>query len=669
MSIAEKTANRLIHEKSPYLLQHAYNPVDWYPWCEEAFERAKTEDKPVFLSIGYSTCHWCHVMEQESFEDETVADALRRDFIAVKVDKEERPDIDAVYMEITLALTGSGGWPMTVLLTPDQKPFFAGTYFPKNARRGMPGLLDILRETAAKWQEDRQSLESFGDRLVRRASAGSVSAEQEPDEPKEQLEQAFKSFNRIFDESNGGFGHAPKFPSPHNLMFLMRYGTLAKSPRAISMAEKTLEQMYRGGMYDHVGGGFSRYSTDARWLVPHFEKMLYDNALLTLAYLDAYQLTGSALYRRVAEETIRYILREMTGPDGEFYCAQDADSEGHEGLYYVWRPEEITELLGPVDGGYWNEWYGVTTHGNFEGQNIPTLLGNLDYADENMRIEQLNEKVRAHRLTRVKLHKDDKALVSWNAMMIAALARAYAVLERAEYRDAAERAVAFIREKMTDDTGRLRVSYRDGEAKGQGFLDDYAYYSWALLSLYEATFEQCYLDSAIEYADRMCQLFESKGCDPGGFYMYSDDAETLITRPKEVFDGATPSGNSVAAAVLQKLASLTGDVKWDDRAVRQFDFMARVSSGNPAAHSFWNIAAMSEAYPARRLVCAVASPGDTERLRKILAKRFLPDLTVLVVAEGSDYTPIGGETTFYMCEGRTCAAPFTGFDKLEEILD
>jgi len=661
------TANRLIHETSPYLLQHAYNPVDWYPWCDEAFARAKTEDKPVFLSVGYSTCHWCHVMEQESFEDETVAEALRRDFIAVKVDKEERPDIDAVYMEITHALTGSGGWPMTVLLTPDQKPFFAGTYFPKNPRRSMPGLLDILREASAKWREDRASLESVGDKLIRRVNAASVPAEREPGEPEWAIDLAFESFNRIFDESNGGFGRAPKFPSPHNLMFLMRYGVLAKNPRAVRMAEKTLEQMYRGGLYDHVGGGFSRYSTDARWLVPHFEKMLYDNALLTLAYLDAHQLTGHSLYRRVAEESIRYVLREMTGPDGEFYCAQDADSEGHEGLFYVWRPEEITAILGTQDGGYWNEWYGITKQGNFDGQSIPTLLGNLDYADENARIEQLNEKVRAHRLTRVKLHKDDKALTSWNAMTIAALARAYAVLGHTEYRDAAERAVAFIREKLTDSTGHLHVSYRDDEAKGHGFLDDYAYWAWALLSLYEATFEQRHLDSAAEYADRMCRLFEGKGCDSGGFYMYSDDAETLITRPKEVFDGATPSGNSVAAYVLQKLAAITGDEKWDDRAGRQFEFMARASHGNPAAHSFWNIAAMTEIYPARRLVCAAASLDDAERFRKVLAKRFLPGLTAIVTMPG--YEPVRDETAFYMCEGKSCAAPFTGFDRLEEILD
>jgi len=614
-------------------------------------------------------------MEQESFEDEEVSDALRRDFISIKVDKEERPDVDTVYMEVTHAITGSGGWPMTVLLTPDQKPFFAGTYFPKNARYGVAGLLDILSEAASRWKEDKSQLEAFGNKLLEdlheaRVNDGSA----EPS--KELFRQAFKYFSTIFDEKNGGFGRAPKFPSPHNLMFIMRYGVYEKDTRAQVMVSKTLDQMYRGGLFDHVGGGFARYSTDPRWLVPHFEKMLYDNALLTTTYLEAYQLTGRTLYRRIAEKTLSYIAREMTGNFGEFYCAQDADSDGREGLYYVWRPDEITGILGSADGKYWNEWYGVTQQGNFEGLSIPTLLGNLDYSDENARIEQLNERVYAHRFTRVKLHKDDKALTGWNAMMIVAYAKAYAVLCDAEYRTAAERAVKFIREKLTDEKGNLRVSYRNGESKGHGFLDDYAFYNWALLSMFDATFELSYLEEAIACAEKMYELFS----DSTGFYMYSRNAETLITRPKETYDGAVPSGNSAAAYVLQKLAALTGDTKWEERSYRQLEYMAAASHDMPAAHSFGNIAAMSALYKSRQLICALVSSDETERLRAALARHFLPDLTVIAVTPDNsariseliphlvEYEPIDCEATFYMCENRTCAKPFKGFDKLEELL-
>ncbi|MCL2408661.1 MAG: thioredoxin domain-containing protein [Oscillospiraceae bacterium] len=677
MSIVEKTANRLIHEKSPYLLQHAYNPVDWYPWGDEAFKKAQAEDKPVFLSVGYSTCHWCHVMENESFEDEQVARVLREGFIAVKVDKEERPDIDAVYMEVTQTLTGGGGWPMTVIMTPDQKPFFAGTYFPKTSGYGRHGIIDILREVNSRWKADRDGLESIGDALISRLS---VSHEFENIEPTNALmRQAYKYFDKAFDERDGGFGRAPKFPSPHNLMFLLRYGIHENVPRAIAMAEKTLEQMFRGGMYDHIGGGFSRYSVDARWEIPHFEKMLYDNALLTITYLEAYQLTGRELYRHVAENTLAYITREMTGPDGEFYSAQDADSDGREGLYYVWKPEEIRQILGSNDGTYWSGWYGMTKHGNFEGDNIPTLLNNLNYADVNTRIRQLNEKLLAYRSTRVKLHKDDKALTSWNSMMIAAFATAYTTLGKPEYLQSAKNAELFVRQKLTDSAGNLRVSYRDGVAQGSGFLDDYAYFTWALLTLFDASGEAPYLESAIAHAEAMTRLFaDEKG---GGFYMYSHNAESLITRPKETYDGAVPSGNSVAAFNLRKLAAITGSREWEDVSLRQLEFMAAQTGGFPASHSFSNIAMMTALYPQINLICAVSSADDIEQLRDSRARKFLPELTtVLITPENSkslrriippaaDYTQIEREPTFYLCRDNTCSMPFTGFANLEEAFE
>ena len=677
MSITEKTANRLIHETSPYLLQHAYNPVDWYPWGEEAFARAKSENKPVLLSVGYSTCHWCHVMEQESFEDEEVAKLLNRDFISIKVDKEERPDIDTVYMEVTQAMTGSGGWPMTVFLTPDQKPFFSGTYFPKTSRHRRAGFIDILQTIAEQWKADRLRIESAGDEILTRIKHTRVQSESAEPE-KGFITAAYRYFIAAFDEHNGGFNRAPKFPSPHNLMFLMRYGVLESEQQAFVMVEKTLQQMYRGGIYDHVGGGFSRYSTDANWLVPHFEKMLYDNALLTIAYLDAYQINGRDTYRRVAENILSYIAREMTGELGQFYCAQDADSEGHEGLYYVWRPDEITQILGEDDGRYWNKWFGLTKHGNFEGQNIPNLLQNVDYADENERIEVLNEKIYNHRLTRVKLHKDDKALTSWNSMMIIACAKAYAFLDEPKYLTMATRAKSFISEKLTDKSGGLHVSYRNGHASGEGYLDDYAFYAMALLELYSASFDSAYLAEAIDYAERMHSLFADER--DGGYFLYSNNAESLITRPKETYDGATPSGNSVTALVLQWLSDLTGEPRWDERARRQIEFMTAETRDNPAVHCFSNIAMMSVLYPRQLIVCVAAAAEDATRLRRILARRFSPDLDVVLITPENeehfrkilpwlrDYRTINDETAFYVCKDRTCSMPFTGFDKLDDVL-
>ncbi|MEL7655517.1 MAG: thioredoxin domain-containing protein, partial [Bacillota bacterium] len=418
-----KMPNRLINESSPYLLQHARNPVDWYPWGEEAFNRAKTEDKPVFLSIGYSTCHWCHVMAHESFEDEEVAEVLNRDFISIKVDKEERPDIDAVYMSVCQGLTGSGGWPLTIIMSPDQRPFFAGTYYPKTKRYNVPGLLEILDAVTKEWKGNKDSLLETGDKIVNALKAGTQKQDHDMTGQidhnglsKDIIHEAKELFSQSYDERYGGFGRSPKFPSPHNLMFLLRYSKFEKDERALEIVEKTLLQMYRGGIFDHIGYGFSRYSTDEKWLAPHFEKMLYDNALLAIICSETYQITGKELYQRVARKTLSYITREMTDEQGGFYSAQDADSEGTEGKYYIFTPDEILKLLGEQDGTLFNGFFDITGRGNFEGSNIPNLLKNKVYDPIPDMIRGMIPKVYEYRYNRTRLHKDDKQLTSWNSL-------------------------------------------------------------------------------------------------------------------------------------------------------------------------------------------------------------------------------------------------------------
>lgn len=669
-----RTPNRLIHEKSPYLLQHAYNPVDWYPWGDEAFEKARREGKPVFLSVGYSACHWCHVMEEESFEDPEVAEALNRSFVAVKVDREERPDVDAVYMAVCQALTGSGGWPMTIVMTPEQKPFFAGTYFPKRARGAGYGLMELLELIAQKWEQDRRELIDSGEKI-----AGGFSEERESrpgDLSKESLAQAESLFAREFDPRCGGFGGPPKFPAAHNLIFLLRYGVLEGRKRPVEMAEKTLEQMYRGGLFDHIGFGFSRYSTDEKWLVPHFEKMLYDNALLVLAYLEAGQVTGRELYFRIARKTLRYVLREMTGEQGGFYCAQDADSEGAEGRYYLFTPDEIIGVLGETDGAFFSLRFGVTRRGNFEGMNIPNLLDAPDIDGEDEKAGALLQKLYDYRLRRMRLRRDDKVLTSWNAMMAAAFSAAYRVLGDEAYLDAARGAMAFAEQYLTDGGGGLCVRYRDGETKGGGYLDDYAFTVWAYLSLYEATLKAEYLEKALGYCRGMTEKFADP--DNGGFYLYGRDAERLIAWPKETYDGAMPSGNSVAGYVLAELARLTGGADLREQARRQLAFLSGV--GYPAGHGFAMLALMQAVYPAREVVCVTESAADTEKFRKMTGARFLPNTALFLKNPENqekleelalfvrDYVCRDGLTTFYVCRDSVCSAPITDWQELEKTL-
>jgi uncharacterized protein YyaL (SSP411 family) len=677
MTDSNRVPNRLVTEKSPYLLQHAYNPVDWYPWGDEAFEKAKREDKPVFLSIGYSTCHWCHVMERESFEDQEVADYLNAHFVAIKVDKEERPDVDAVYMQVCQALTGSGGWPLTVFLAPDKKAFFAGTYFPKTSRYGMNGLMEVLASVVKLWKHGREKLLRQGDQILKKLGGGN--ADHVDIVTKRDFHAAYETFRRTFDEKNGGFGYAPKFPTPNNLMFLLRHYYFEQEPEALEMTKKTLRQMYRGGIFDHIGGGFSRYSTDDKWLVPHFEKMLCDNALLTLTYLEAYQVTGDELFKMVVGKTLGYIRREMTDEEGGFYSAQDADSEGEEGKYYVLTTGAIRGILGDEDGEYFCRHFGITEEGNFEGASIPNLLKNPAYDAQDERIESLIPAVYEFRRGRSKLFRDEKILTGWNALMIAAFARAYQVLGKEAYLKTAERSASFVTEKLTAPDGRLYVRYRDGEAAGTGYLEDYAYTAWALLSLYDAAFDAVVLERAIRYAETMCQYFEDT--ENGGFYQYAGDAEVLPLRLKETYDGAVPSGNAVAAYMLCRLAKLTAEPVWEERARRQLAFLSAAVKEYPAAHCFGLIAAQQELYPSKEVICCLPSGQDIDMVRDALARAFLPNTSLLVKTKDNEgrvntiapfakaYLVMEGKPNFYICENKTCALPITDIDGLINRLE
>ena len=660
-------ANRLAAEKSPYLLQHKDNPVDWYPWCEEAFQKAKKEDTPVFLSIGYSTCHWCHVMAHESFEDEETA-RLLDDFVCIKVDREERPDIDAVYMSVCQALTGSGGWPLTVFMTPDQKPFFAGTYFPKTSRYGQPGLQDLLRQIAQLWISDREKLFEVGDQIAAAMQAAQPQADGTPS--RDLLREGYRLLRQSFDPVWGGFGRAPKFPTPHNLLFLMRIAEAEKEPDALRMAERTLQAMSAGGIFDHIGGGFSRYSTDKKWLVPHFEKTLYDNALLILAYLEVFQLTQKQQYADVARRTADYILRELTDPQGGFYCGQDADSDGVEGKYYVFTPEEVTRALGEEDGLQFCQLYDITVAGNFEGKSIPNRIGkpNPAWNADDPRVLRLLE----YRKSRTQLHLDDKILLSWNAWAIMALAEAGSILNDNRYLGAAIKTQAFIQSSMTDETGRLFHRFCGGETAHDGQLDDYAVYSLALVELYGRTFEVSYLKEAVRCAKRMLELFEDK--DGRGFYMTAHDAQPLIARPKEIYDGAIPSGNSTAAMVLERLAGLTGEPLFRESADRQFAFLAGQVKDYPAGYCYALLAMSGVLYPHRELLCTGNhTPGEVVSYIRanpahnlsILYKSKENEAELADLAPFTKAYPTSDRSMFYLCENRACRRPVTAFSQLD----
>ncbi|MDW5298966.1 MAG: thioredoxin domain-containing protein [Sedimentibacter sp.] len=666
--------NRLITEKSPYLLQHAFNPVDWYSWSEEAFIKAKREDKPVFLSIGYSSCHWCHVMEHESFEDDELAEVLNKHFVSIKVDREERPDIDAVYMNVAQRINGSGGWPLTIIMTPEQNPFFAGTYLPKKSRYGMTGLMELLQIVSTKWKNNKEELVNSGNKIVKIIRNLESNHQNEAKLSKKFILEARNLLEDNFDEEYGGFSEKPKFPQPSYLVFLLSYYVLEKDEDALYLVEKTLDSMYRGGIFDHVGYGFSRYSTDNKWLVPHFEKMLYDNAQLAYTYAFVYQITKVDVYKNIVEKIFEYILREMTDEKGGFYSAQDADSEGEEGKYYVFAPNEIIKVLGKEDGQYFNEYYNITMKGNFEGKNIPNLIYNEDYFEKNERIEILNKKIYKFRLNRMLLYKDDKILTSWNGMLIAALAFAYKVFGTEKYLQAAEKAIDFIENYLIDENNNVGVRYRDGSILGNGTLDDYVMFIWALVEMYEATFEIIYLERAVELNNKMISLFWDD--EKGGFYITSKSGESLIYNPKEVYDGAMPSGNSVAAYNIMRLARLTGNIELESLAEKQMRFLASKISQYPAGYTFALLSVLYEMYTSKEIVCIAKDENDINELRKNLSHFSLVNTSVVAVKYSElekvgkiipyikNYTMKNDSTTYYICQNKNCSLPITQLTEL-----
>ncbi|NOU97009.1 DUF255 domain-containing protein [Paenibacillus sp. LMG 31456] len=680
--------NRLIAEKSPYLLQHAYNPVKWFPWSEEAFDTARRENKPIFLSIGYSTCHWCHVMAHESFEDDEVAELLNRDYIAVKVDREERPDVDNLYMSVCQALTGQGGWPLTIVMTPEKKPFFAGTYFPKGRKYGRKGLMELLPQLTGKWKEDPERVVELSNQVVSETQSRLI-ANLEGDISEESLEQAYQIYEELFDSQYGGFGDAPKFPTSHNLSFLLRYYKRTNNEHALAIVEKTLDSMYRGGMYDHVGFGFARYSTDEKWLVPHFEKMLYDNALLTMTNIEAYQVTGKKQYAEVAEQIITYVLRDMTDAGGAFYSAEDADSEGEEGKFYIWIPSEINQVLGDEEGELYCSVYDITDEGNFEGQSIPNLiqwtledaarLKQIPLKELTRRLETSRKKLFEYRGQRIHPHKDDKILTSWNGLMIMALAKAAKALQKQEYALAARRAVDFILKELRREDGRLLARYRDGQAAFLGYLDDYAFVVWGLIELYEATFELELLQAAVELNEEMLRLFWDK--EKGGCFFYGEDGEQLFTRPKEIYDGAMPSGNSAAALNMAKLASYTYNAKLSQKADEQLKAFAGSVQKYPSGHALFMMALdYTVSAPMEIVLAGDPAKADMQEMIAKLQTQFLPNAIMMLHPKGEqgdavrrliplvqDKVQLGGRATAYVCENFACHSPTTDLEELEDL--
>ena len=680
--------NRLVGETSPYLLQHAHNPVDWYPWGDEALGRAREEDKPILLSIGYSACHWCHVMERESFEDPEIAAIMNEHFISIKVDREERPDLDSLYMSAVQAMTGSGGWPMTVFLTPKGEPFYGGTYFPPVDSRGMPGFTRILLSMAEVYRNRRGDVIQTTQRLVSQLQTSAETQRSlEPLVP-EIIHQAFQALAQGFDFDNGGFGMAPKFPQPMVYEFILHYHHLTKSPAALQMVESTLEKMAMGGIYDQVGGGFHRYSTDAHWLVPHFEKMLYDNAQLSSVYLHAYQATSNPIFRRIAEEILDYVLREMTDQSGGFYSTQDADSEGEEGKFFLWTPQEMRGVLGLDDAALLEGYFGVSEAGNFEGRNILNVpQSSVACADEaGVGLEKLEEAIGRGkaglleaRERRVHPARDDKVLAAWNGLMLRSFAEASSVFGRDDYRQAAVNCASFVLEHLRQN-GRLLRSYKDGRARLKGYLEDYAFVADGLLTLYEATFDWRWLDEARSLADNMLDLFWDEG--QSAFYDTGKDHETLVVRPRDLFDNATPCGSSAAAYALLRLAVLTGERDYETRAASALRSVQPYLARAPMGMGNW-LCALDFYLSVPKEIAIVGDGSDpaTRALLDVLYSRYLPNKVVAgkdpgLAATDSNRIPllegraaIDGQPTAHVCQNYVCQLPVTEPDALATQLD
>jgi hypothetical protein len=696
MSSDTAAPNPLIHEKSPYLLQHANNPVHWRPWGDEAFSLAEKEDKPVFLSIGYATCHWCHVMERESFEDSDVARVLNQGFVPIKVDREERPDIDGVYMTVCQMITGRGGWPLTIIMTPDKKPFFAATYLPRKGRFGQPGLLELLPEVTRVWKEERNKVTDSADQVSEHLQSARWDTGGEGLD-RETLNACFQALQERFDSRYGGFGKAPKFPTPHNLLFLLRTWRRTGNRKALDMVQATLKAMRRGGVFDHLGFGFHRYSTDERWLVPHFEKMLYDQAGMILALTETYLATGDTAYARMVQETAAYVLNEMTADSGGFFSAEDADSEGEEGKFYVWTEGEIESVLAPEEAQLVKKVFNTSADGNYKDEASGQKTGasilhlsrpleetardlNMETEELENRLSQARDRLFAARAERVRPLLDDKILTDWNGLMIAALARAGRALERPDTVAAAEKAAGFVLHNLKTEEGRLLHRFRDGEAAISGMLEDYAFFTFGLIELYEATRKPAYLQQALELT-RTC-LARFWDHEHGGFFTTADDAEQLLVRQKEILDGAMPSGNSVAMVNLLKLSLLTGDAELEKTA----DQLARAFSGTvreiPAGCTFLLCGLDLALGPASEVVI-VGRDGapDTGKMLRALDTTYLPRTVHLLKTEATgeglsslselarDLQMQDGRATAFVCRGQRCESPVTDAREMLRLME
>ncbi|MFC1905256.1 thioredoxin domain-containing protein [Chloroflexota bacterium] len=689
--------NRLALEKSPYLLQHADNPVNWYPWGAEAFDIAKRENKPIFLSIGYSTCHWCHVMAHESFEDPLIASILNDAFVSIKVDREERPDIDMLYMAVCQMMNGSGGWPLTIIMTPDKQPFFAATYIPRETRFGRPGLVDLIPHIKKLW-EKRQAevLGSAGQITAALQQVTAPASSEEPGEPL--LHLAFEQLRDRFDELQGGFGVAPKFPTAHNILFLLRYWKRTGNRKALDMVEKTLQAMRHGGIYDHIGFGFHRYSTDQQWLIPHFEKMLYDQAMLAIAYTECYQVTGKEEYARTAHEILGYVLRDMTASEGGFYSAEDADSEGEEGKFYLWDYDEIKQLLAPDEADLFIKVFHVEETGNFKdeatgsrsGGNIPHLTDSFDQTASELNIsapelqkqlERIRQKLFGYRDKRVHPHKDDKILADWNGLMVAVLSKAATVFNEPRYISAARKAMDFILNNMFSSGGRLVHRYRDGEAALPAHLDDYVFLIHGMLELHEATFEVDYVKRALEFNKYLIEHFWDN--QNGGFYFTSDESDDLLVRQKGIYDGAIPSGNSIAMLNLLRLARITADSSLEEKAVKIGSAFFENIRQSPSAYTQLMVAldfATGSSYEI--VILGDSRAQDTREMMQTIRRRFIPNKVIVFVPleinspEIKKIAPftanqesIDSKATAYVCVNYSCQLPTTDINTMLSLLD
>ena len=690
-------SNRLAQEKSPYLMQHAENPVDWFPWNDEAFEKAKKENKPIFLSIGYSTCHWCHVMAHESFEDEEVASQMNDAFVNIKVDREERPDIDGVYMQVAQMITGRGGWPLTIIMTPDKKPFYAATYIPKESRYNMLGMKELVPRIKELWTTKQEDIDKVIDQieeaLAQPANIGSTD-----DLTLDDINLAYSQLSQRFDEEKGGFGSAPKFPSPHNLMIVLRYWKRTGDERALYIVEKTLQEMRLGGLFDHLGFGFHRYSTDAEWLLPHFEKMLYDQASLMMAYTEAYQITKKYEYADVVHDIFEYVTRDLMSPEGAFYSAEDADSEGEEGKFYTWTKKEIEDTLQDEVASIFMQVYNVNEEGNFDDEatrektglnilylkqkaDIDTNLTNMSRQELTSLLDSAKTKLFIRRVRRVRPSLDDKILTDWNGFMIAALAKAAIAIGDERFIEVAEKALSFILESMLDEKQGLFHRYKDGEVAIGAFLDDYAYLIWALLEMYEATFKPEYLEQAKSLTDDLMMNFWDE--NEGGFYFTSVDAEELLVRKKDAYDGAIPSGNSVSMFNLTRLARLLGDSNYEDHAVAIGKAFSTDIQQAPSAYSMMMLGLDFAIGPSFEIVIA-GNPemDDTREMIEQVRKNFIPRKVVLLRGTQAQskaitalapftkfHEPLNDKATAHVCVDHNCKLPTTELSRMMELLD